>query len=185
MLAVEIVSGWGAARGHDMPPLYKRFRFPAEVISHAVWLYHRFPLSYREVEELLLVRQIVVSHETIRAWCDRFGSEYAASLRRRRRKAGDKWHLDEVFIKVSGVRQYLWRAVDQDGHVLDILVQCWRDAKAARRFMGTVNFDGVSDDHEGMPRPSPVCGMSTLRFTRGFKGQIANLLRDHLTYRQS
>jgi hypothetical protein len=79
---------------------YKGFRFPAEIISHAVWLYHRFPLSYREVEELLLARGIVVSHETIRAWCDLFGPQYAAALRRRRPQAGDKWHLDEVFVKI-------------------------------------------------------------------------------------
>ena len=108
---------------------------PGGVISHAVWLYHRFPLSYREVEELLLARGIVVSHETIRQWCDKFGPQYAAALRRRRPQAGDKWHLDEVFIKVNGVRQYLWRAVDQDGNVLDILVQSKRNAKAAKRFM--------------------------------------------------
>lgn len=114
---------------------YKGFRFPAEVISHAVWLYHRFPLSYREVEELLLARGIIVSHETVRQWCDKFGPEYAARLRRRRPQAGDKWHLDEVFIKVNGVRQYLWRAVDQDGNILDILVQSKRDAKAAKRFL--------------------------------------------------
>jgi DDE domain len=100
-------------------PSYKGFRFPAEIISHAVWLYHRFPLSFREVEELLLARGITVSHETVRQWCDRFGPEYAAGLRRRRPQAGDKWHLDEVFIKVNGVWQYLWRAVDQDGNVLD------------------------------------------------------------------
>jgi putative transposase len=114
---------------------YRGFRFPAEIISHAVWLYHRFPLSFREVEELLLARGVIVSHETIRQWCDRFGPQYAAALRRRRPQAGDKWHLDEVFIKVNGVRQYLWRAVDQDGNVLDILVQSRRDAKAAKRFM--------------------------------------------------
>ncbi|MFF8916232.1 IS6 family transposase [Streptomyces sp. NPDC015032] len=119
----------------DTPPSYKRFRFPAEIISHAVWLYHRFPLSFREVEELLLARGIIVSHETIHQWCDRFGPEYAASLRRRRPPAGDKWHLDEVFIKVNGARQYLWRAVDQDGNVLDVLVQSKRDAKAAKRFL--------------------------------------------------
>jgi putative transposase len=116
-------------------PSYRGFRFPAEIISHAVWLYYRFPLSFREVEELLLARGVIVSHETIRQWCDRFGPQYAAALRRRRPQAGDKWHLDEVFIKVNGVRQYLWRAVDQDGNVLDILVQSRRDAKAAKRFM--------------------------------------------------
>jgi len=114
---------------------YKGFRFPAEIIAHTVWLYHRFPLSYREVEELLLARGIVVSHETIRAWCDRFGPQYAAALRRRRPQIGDKWHLDEVFVKINGVRHYLWRAVDQDGNVLDILLQSRRDAKAAKRFL--------------------------------------------------
>ncbi len=91
--------------------------------------------SFREVEELLLARGVIVSHETIWQWCDRFGPQYAAALRRRRPQARDKWHLDEVFIKVNGVRQYLWRAVDQDGNVLDILVQSRRDAKAAKRFM--------------------------------------------------
>ncbi|MFV5998588.1 IS6 family transposase [Streptomyces sp. NPDC056231] len=116
-------------------PSYKGFRFPAEIIAHAVWLYHRFPLSYREGEELLLARGITVSHETIRQWCTHFGPQYAAGLRCRRPRAGDKWHLDEVFIKINGVRHYLWRAVDQDGDVLDILVQSKRDAKAAKRFL--------------------------------------------------
>jgi putative transposase len=121
--------------GAEAAVSYKGFRFPAEIIAHAVWLYHRFPLSFREVEELLLARGIVVSHETIRAWCDRFGPQYAAALRRRRPRAGDKWHLNEVFVKINGVRHYLWRAVDQDGNVLDILLQSRRDAKAAKRFM--------------------------------------------------
>ncbi|MCX4538444.1 IS6 family transposase (plasmid) [Streptomyces sp. NBC_00841] len=121
--------------GAEAAVSYKGFRFPAEVIAHAVWLYHRFLLSFREVEELLMARGITVSHEAVRRWCDRFGPQYAAALRRRRPQAGDKWHLDEVFIKVNGVRQYLWRAVDQDGNVLDILVQSKRDAKAAKRFM--------------------------------------------------
>jgi putative transposase len=115
--------------------LYKGFRFPAEIISHAVWLYHRFPLSYREVELLLLARGVIVSYETVRKWCAKFGPEYARRLRRRRPQTGDKWHLDEVFIKISGVRHYLWRAVDQHGNVLDILVQAKRDGKAARRFL--------------------------------------------------
>jgi putative transposase len=100
-----------------------------------VWLYHRFPLSFREVEELLLARGVIVSHETIRQWCDRFGPRYAAALRRRRPQAGDTWHLDEVFVKINGERHYLWRAVDQDGNVPDILVRSRRDAKAAKRFL--------------------------------------------------
>ena len=114
---------------------YKGHRYPVEVIAHCVWLYFRFPLSYREVEELMLQRGVIVSYETIRRWCLKFGQAYADGLRRRRPQAGDKWHLDEVFIKVNGERQYLWRAVDQDGNVLDILVQSRRDAKAAKRFM--------------------------------------------------
>jgi putative transposase len=97
-------------------------------------LYHRFPLSFREVEELVLERGIVVSYETIRRWCAKFGQTYANELRRRQPQAGDKWHLDEVFIKINGRLQYLWRAVDQNGNVLDILVQSRRDKAAARRF---------------------------------------------------
>ena len=113
---------------------YKGHRYPAEIIAHCVWLYHRFPLSFREVEELMLVRGVIVTYETIRQWCAKFGPVYAAGLRRRQPRPGDKWHLDEVFLTINGRRQYLWRAVDQDGNVLDILVQPRRDAKAAKRF---------------------------------------------------
>jgi putative transposase len=102
---------------------YKGHRYPAEIIAHCVWLYHRFPLSFREVEELMLVRGVIVSYETIRQWCAKFGPEYACRLRRRQPRPGDKWHLDEVFLTINGRWQYLWRAVDQDGNVLDILVQ--------------------------------------------------------------
>jgi putative transposase len=100
-----------------------------------VGLYFRFPLSFREVEELMLQRGVIVSYETVRRWCAEFGQTYADGLRRRRPRPGDKWHLDEVFIKVNGERKYLWRAVDQDGNVLDILVQSRRDKAAARRFL--------------------------------------------------
>ena len=113
---------------------YPGFRFPAEIIGHAVWLYHRFTLSFRDIEDLLAERGIIVTHETIRQWCLRFGQEYGNSNRRRRPQPGDKWHLDEVFIKVRGETHYLWPAVDQDGNVLDILVQSQRNAKAATRF---------------------------------------------------
>jgi putative transposase len=113
---------------------YKGHRYPVEVISHCVWLYHRFPLSFREVEELMLERGIVVSYEMVRRWCGKFGQTYASALRRRQPQLGDKWHLDEVFIKINGRSQYLWRAVDQDGNVLDILVQNRRDKAAAGRF---------------------------------------------------
>ena len=103
-------------------PSYKGFRFPAEIIGHGVWLYHRFPLSFREIEEMMLARGIILSHETVRQWCAKFGQTYANALRRRRARPGDKWHVDEVFIMISGRRRYLWRAVDQYGNVLDILV---------------------------------------------------------------
>ena len=102
-------------------PSYRGHRFPVEIISHCVWLYYRFPLSFREVEELMLERGVVVSHETIRRWCAKFGQTYANALRRRRACLGDKWHLDEMFIRINGTRRYLWRAVDQHGIVLDIL----------------------------------------------------------------
>jgi putative transposase len=115
-------------------PSYRGFRFPVEIISHGVWLYYRFPLSFREVEEMMLERGIVVSHETIRQWCAKFGQTYANALRRRRARPGDKWHLDEVFIKIGGKTHYLWRAVDQHGNVLDILVTSRRDTRAATRF---------------------------------------------------
>jgi putative transposase len=96
--------------------------------------YHRFPLSFREVEEMMMARGVIVSYETIQAWCHKFGQTYANGLRRRRPRPGDKWHLDEVFITTQGKSHYLWRAVDQDGNVLDILVTSRRDAKAAPRF---------------------------------------------------
>jgi putative transposase len=115
-------------------PSYKGFRFPAEIISRCVWLYHRFPLSLREVQEMMLQRGIIVSHETIRQWCAAFGQTYANALRRRRPRPGDKWHLDEVFITINGQRHYLWRAVDQHGNVLDILVTSRRNTQAATRF---------------------------------------------------
>ncbi|MEV7738874.1 IS6 family transposase [Streptomyces sp. NPDC088921] len=114
---------------------YKGHRYPVEVISHCVWLYFRFPLSFREVEELMLERGVTVSYETVRRWCGKFGQQYANALRRRQPRPGDKWHLDEVFVKINGQQKYLWRAVDQDGNVLDILVQNHRDKAAARRFL--------------------------------------------------
>lgn len=113
---------------------YKNYRFPAEIISHGVWLYYRFCLSYRDVEELLFVRGVIVTYEAVRKWCRTFGQQYANQLRRRRPRPGDKWHLDEVFLTISGQRHYLWRAVDQDGNVLDILVQSRRNKKAGRKF---------------------------------------------------
>ncbi len=115
-------------------PAYRGYRFPAEIIGHAVWLYFRFSLSYRDVEELLAVRGVMVTYETIRQWCLKFGQQYANQLRRRRARPGDKWHLDEVFLTINGKTSYLWRAVDQDGNVLDILVQSRRNKAAAKKF---------------------------------------------------
>src|SRR5215216_2598276 len=114
---------------------YAGHRFPVEVISHAVWLYFRFPLSLRMVEEMLAARGIVVSHETVRQWALKFGQAFANRIRRRLPHAGDKWHLDEVAIKVAGVTHWLWRAVDQTGLVLDVLVQSRRDKRAATRLL--------------------------------------------------
>ena len=115
--------------------LYKRHRFPAEIISHCVWLYHRFDMSFRAVEELMFERGVELSYETVRRWCLKFGSEYARRLKRRSAQPGDKWHLDEVFLSIGGERRYLWRAVDQMGNTLDILVTGKRDKRAAKRFL--------------------------------------------------
>jgi putative transposase len=113
---------------------YKRHRFPAEIIGHCVWLYFRFCLSYRDIEEMMAARGVMLTYEAVRYWCLKFGQAYANQLRRRRPRPGDKWHLDEVFLSINKERHYLWRAVDQDGHVLDILVQRRRDQKAAKKF---------------------------------------------------
>jgi putative transposase len=118
----------------DRPGHVHRHRFPTEIIAHAVWLYHRFALSFRDVEELLFEREIIVSYESIRAWVNKFGERFAAGLRRRGQRPGRTWHLDEVFLKIRGEWVYLWRAVDEHGQVLDILVQEHRDADAAERF---------------------------------------------------
>src|SRR5512134_1340588 len=116
-------------------PLYAGYRFPPEVISHAIWLYFRFPLSLRMVEEMLAARGILVSHETGRQWTRKFGQAFANQIRRRLPRPGDKWHLDEVVITIAGKKHWLWRAVDQDGIVLDVLVQSRRDKRAAKRLL--------------------------------------------------
>ena len=126
---------------------YRGHRFPPEIISHAVWLYHRFCLSFRDVEDLLAERGIAVPYESIRHWCRKFGAGYARTLKRREGRLGDTWHLDELFVSIQGQRQYLWRAVDQDGDVIDILVQPRRDRRAAARF-----FRRLLKDQGGEPR---------------------------------
>jgi putative transposase len=113
-------------------PDYKGFRFPPEIISHVVWLYFRFSLSFRDVEELLAQRGIIVTSETVGQWCLKFGQTSANELRRRRPRCGDKWHMDEMVLTIQGKKHSLWRAVDQDGTVLDILLQSRRNQKAAQ-----------------------------------------------------
>jgi putative transposase len=120
------------------PNTYRGFRFPAEIIEHAVWLYHCFSLSLREVELILAARGAVVSYETIRDWGLRFGRLFANTLKRRRPRPGDKWFLDEVFIRVRGKLHYLWRAIDEDGHVLDMAGTCWlRFERGRRKFLSS------------------------------------------------
>ena len=114
---------------------YAGYRYPPEVISHAVWLYFRFPLSLRNVDEILAARGIMVSHETVRQWARKFGQAFANQIRRKLPCPGDKWHLDEVCLMIGGKKHWLWRAVDQDGVVLDVLVQSRRDKQAAKRLL--------------------------------------------------
>ena len=113
---------------------YHRHRFPADIVSHCVWLYFRFPLSFRDVEEMLAMGGVTLSCETVREWCLKFGQTYANRLRHKSLRPGDRWHLDEVFLKINGRLHYLWRAADQDGDVLDIMVRSRRDKKAAKKF---------------------------------------------------
>ena len=115
--------------------MYKRHRFPPEIIQHVVWLNHRFNLSSRDIEDLMAERGIAISYESIRLWCIKFGSKYAKRLKQRHRGYGDTLYIDEVFVKIRGVQQYLWRAVDQDGEVVDVFLQRRRDGAAAKRFL--------------------------------------------------
>lgn len=127
--------------------MYKRYRFPADIIQYAVWLYFRFNLSHRDIEDLLAQRGIIVTHESIRLWCNKFGSKYAARLRKRHQGYGDTFFIDEVFIRIQGKQHYLWRAVDQDGEVVDVFLQKRRDSKAAKRF-----FKRMLKKHKSEPR---------------------------------
>src|SRR6202140_806759 len=114
---------------------YCRHRFPPPIIQHSIWLYLRFTLSYREVEDLLAERGLEVSYETVRRWVLKFGPVIARNLRRRRPRPSDRWHLDEMVVRIAGKHMYLWRAVDHEGEVLDMLVQRRRDKRAALRLM--------------------------------------------------
>jgi putative transposase len=127
--------------------LYKRHRFPPEIIQYAVWLYYRFNLSHRDIEDLLAERGIQVSYESIRLWCNKFGPQYARRLKRRHQGFGDTFYIDEVFVKINGIQHYLWRAVDQDGEIVDVFLQRRRDGKAAKRF-----FKRLLINNRGEPR---------------------------------
>ena len=127
--------------------IYKHHRFPPNIISYAVWLYFRFNLSHRDVEDLLAERGIIVSHEAIRLWCIKFGALYAKRLKRKHRGYGDTFYIDEVFVKINGKQHYLWRAVDQDGDVVDVYLQSKRDGATAKRF-----FKRLFKSHGGEPR---------------------------------
>jgi putative transposase len=127
--------------------LYKRHRFPPEIIQFAVWLYHRFNLSHRDIEDLLAERGVAVSYESIRLWCNKFGPQYARRLKRRHDGFGDTFYIDEVFVKIDGIQHYLWRAVDQDGEIVDVFLQRRRDGKAAKRF-----FKRLLKAHRNEPR---------------------------------
>jgi len=119
-----------------MAPLcYLRHRFPPEIIQHAIWLYLRFTLSYRDVEELLAERGLDISYETVRRWVLKFGPAIVRRPRQRRPRPSDRWHLDEVVVRIAGERMYLWRAVDDEGEVLDMLVQRRRNTRSALRLM--------------------------------------------------
>jgi hypothetical protein len=136
----------------------KNHRFPGEIISPGVWLYHRFPLSYRDVQELLFERGIDVTHEAIRQWCLKFGQDYANQLKHRRAQPDDTWHLDEVDLTINGKRHDLWRAVDQDDNVLDILVQshCNKNAAKSGPRLPTV---GGADGPQGVDQPPGFPGI--------------------------
>ena len=129
------------------PNIYKRYRFPSVIIQYAVWLYYRFNLSLRDIEDLLAERGISVSYETIRLWCIKFGPKYANRLRRKHRGYGDAFFIDEVFIRIDGRQHYLWRAVDQDGEVVDVFLQKRRDGASAKRF-----FKRLLKNHKDEPR---------------------------------
>jgi putative transposase len=129
------------------PNIYKRYRLPSVIIQYAVWLYYRFNLSLRDIEDLLAERGISVSYETIRLWCIKFGPKYANRLRRKHRGYGDAFFIDEVFIRIDGRQHYLWRAVDQDGEVVDVFLQKRRDGVSAKRF-----FKRLLKNHKDEPR---------------------------------
>ncbi len=169
-----------------MESLYRGHRFPPEIISHAVWLYHRFTLSFRDVEDLLAERGILVSYEAIRYWCQKFGPSYARKLRRKQGKLGDIWHVDELFITIQGQRLYLWRAVDQDGDVIDILVTKRRDRRAAKRFFrralkhqGQAPWQLITDKLQSYPAAHRDIFPSVVHRTGQYENNRAEVSHQH------
>ncbi|WP_415355647.1 IS6 family transposase [Halioglobus sp. Uisw_031] len=154
---------------------YKRHRFPPDIISYAVWLYYRFNLSHRDIEDLLAERGITVSHESIRLWCIKFGAIYTRRLKRKHRGYGDTFYIDEVFIKINGKQHDLWRAVDQDGEVVDVFLQARRDGAAAKRF-----FRRLLHSHGGEPRK--IVTDKLRRYSVAHRELIPDALHDNSQY---
>lgn len=168
---------------------YCRHRFPSKIIQHAVWLYFRFPLSFRNVENLMAERGVDVSYETVRRWALKFGLDYAGRLRGTRTHSDGRWHLDEMFVSINGKRMYLWRAVDSEGEVLDILVQSRRNKKAALKLMrkllkkqGYVPCEVVTDKLPSYGAALRDLGMQDKHVTRGRSNNRAE--NSHLPVRQ-
>jgi len=168
---------------------YRRHRFPAAVIQQAVWLYFRFPLSLRDVEDMLSQRGIDVSYETVRRWSSKFGLAYARKLRRSHPRADTRWHLDEVFVSINGKNVYLWRAVDCEGEVLDVLVQSRRNKRAALKLMRKLlKSQGFSPDAvvtEKLPSYGAALSELGMRARHITGGRINNRAENsHLPIRQ-
>ena len=142
--------------------IYRCHRFPPVIISHCVWLYYRFSLSFRDIESLMAEKGVVITYESIRLWCLKFGQIFSKKLKAKHTGYGDQWFLDEVFCKINGQMVYLWRAVDQDGQTIDILVQNKRDSKAAKRFLKKLRKQGgqprllVTDKLKSYVKPIPL-----------------------------
>ena len=140
---------------------YKRHRIPPEIISYAVWLYYRLNLSHRDIEDLLAERGVTISYETIRLWCIKFGAKYAGRLKRRHQGYGDTFYIDEFFVTINGKQHYLWRAVDQDGEVVDVYLQAREDGAAAKCF-----FQRLLRNHGGEPRKIVTYKLRSYRVAR-------------------
>ena len=155
--------------------LYKRHRYAPSIIQYAVWLYHRFNLSHRDIEDLLAERGIEVSYESIRLWCNKFGPKYARRLKRRHQGFGDTFFIDEIFVKIRGIQHYLWRAVDQDGEIVDVFLQRRRDGAAAKRF-----FKRILKIHRSEPRKIVTDKLRS--YGVAHRGMISNTIHDTAQY---